>query len=119
MNWKVVARIGLGAGVGFLTGGPAGAAIGGLAAARDKLIGLIGDEALTDYEQLLDYLRELEGNDTLDNVERRMFAVDRIRTMLARSGEPYKDRHVEYVLLQALMDVKGDLADAFEVGNDA
>lgn len=115
-GWKDVARIGLGTGVGFLTSGgnPIGAVLGGLKAAKPDILGFIGDNAKNSYEGLLDYLDELENREELTNTERNVMAENKVRALLDESGEPYKERHVKFVMAQALMDVKGDIAEAFE-----
>ena len=112
-SWKDALKIGMGAGVGFLTGGPAGAILGGVTSAREKVLELVGQDAKDEYDGLLNYLRELSEKDVSNDV-RRELGMARIRGMFEESGTPYEERHVRATLENALLDINGDLAAAFD-----
>ncbi len=114
-GWKDALEIGMGVGIGFLTGGPAGAVLGGATSARREILEHVGQNAQDEYQMLLDYLRELADKDITNDV-RRELGFARIRGVFEEGGNPYEERHVRATLENALLDIKGDLAEAFDPG---
>lgn len=124
MSWKkLVLRASLGAGVGFLTGGPIGAITGAAGAFRERALKEIGHEAAEDYDKLLAFLGDLSNRTHLGNSDRRRLAMERIRSSMQNAtdvdahGVPktaIPERRVRFVLESALMELSGDMAEAFD-----
>ena len=112
-GWKDALKIGMGAGLGFLAGGPIGAAVGGISSARKKVLELVGPGIEDEYEDLLVYLRGL-GEEDISNKVRRSMGMEMIREKFEAGGKPFEERHVRATLENALLDITGDLAGGFD-----